>query len=111
MVAFNRLLLGLVLATAFSVPVFAASNEPGTLLILWPDGTAAAFEITDQKTLDTAMTNATPTTSASTTDRADGVVMLMIEGGKAYSVPDKKMDNGKMMSENVSKRPPTGTSN
>jgi hypothetical protein len=37
--------------------------------------------------------------------------MVMIEGGKAYSVPDKKMDNGKMMSENVSKRPPTGTSN
>jgi DUF2905 family protein len=35
---------------------------------------------------------------------ADGVVMVMIEGGKAYSVPDKKMDNGKMMSENVSKR-------
>jgi hypothetical protein len=115
MVALNRLLLGPALAAVFSMPVLAASNEPGTLLIVWPDGTAGTFEVSDAKTLDTAMTGATPMTDGTPTPpastRAGGVVMVLIEGGKAYSIPDRKMDNGKMMSENVSNRSPTGTSN
>lgn len=99
MSALTRILSGFVLAGALSVPTFAATNPPadsmpnGSMLIIWPDGTMARVHIVDSHAVDSAMQQATQATQPT---------MVIVEDGHAYVVPDRKMDNGKMMSDNMS---------
>jgi len=98
--ALTRILSGLALAGALSVPTFAATSPQqgdslpnGSMLIIWPDGTVARVHIIDPSTSDSAMQQATQATQPT---------MVIVENGHAYLVPDRQMSNGKMMSDDMS---------
>jgi hypothetical protein len=98
MTALTRILSGIALAGALSIPTFAATGPSdsmpnGSMLIVWPDGSVARVHIIDSSAVDSAMQQATQTTTPT---------MVIVEGVHAYLVPDRKMDNGKMMSEAMS---------
>jgi hypothetical protein len=99
MTALTRILSGFALAGALSVPTFAATNPPadsmpnGSMLIIWPDGTVARVHVVDSHAVDSAMQQATQTTQPT---------MVIVEDGHAYLIPDRQMDNGKMMSDHMS---------
>jgi alcohol dehydrogenase YqhD (iron-dependent ADH family) len=100
MSALTRILSGLALAGALSVPTFAATGPQqgdslpnGSMLIIWPDGTMAHVHIIDSSTADSAMQQATQATQPT---------MVIVENGHAYLIPDKQMANGKMMSDDMS---------
>jgi hypothetical protein len=90
------ILFGSIIAAAVSAAAFAADTTPGSMLIVWPDGSTATVQIDDAQMMNQAKQDATPVT---------GATIVLIEGGQAYTVPDKKMSNGKMMSENFSTTP------
>jgi hypothetical protein len=100
MSSLTRILSGLALAGALSVPTFAATGPlqgdslpNGSMLIIWPDGTLARVHIIDSGTADSAMQQATQTTHPT---------MVIVESGHAYLVPDRQMADGKMMSDDMS---------
>ena len=97
MSALTRILSGLALVGALSVPTFAATGPQrgdvlpnGSMLIIWPDGTMARVHIIDSSAADSAIQQATQPT------------MVIVENGHAYLVPDRQMANGKMMSDDMS---------
>jgi hypothetical protein len=76
MSALTRILSGLALAGALSVPTFAATGPQqgdslpnGSMLIIWPDGTMAHVHIIDSSTADSAMQQATQATHTETRSR------------------------------------------
>ena len=98
--ALMRIVSGLALAGALSVPTFAATGlqqgdslPNGSMLIIWPDGTLARVHIIDSSAADSAMQQATQATQPT---------MVIVENGHAYLVPDRQMANGKMMSDDMS---------
>jgi alcohol dehydrogenase YqhD (iron-dependent ADH family) len=100
MSALTRILSGLALAGALSVPTLAATSPQqgdslpnGSMLIIWPDGTMARVHIIDSSAADSAMQQATQATQPT---------MVIVENGHAYLVPDRQMANGKMMSDDMS---------
>jgi alcohol dehydrogenase YqhD (iron-dependent ADH family) len=100
MSALTRILSGLALAGALSVPTFAATGPQqgdslpnGSMLIIWPDGTMARVHIIDSSAADSAMQQATQATQPT---------IVIVENGHAYLVPDRQMANGKMMSDDMS---------
>jgi alcohol dehydrogenase YqhD (iron-dependent ADH family) len=99
MTALTRILSGIALAGALSIPAFAATSPQGdampngSMLIIWPDGTMARVHIINSSTANAAMQQATQATTPT---------MVIVEDGHAYLVPDRKMDNGKMMSDAMS---------
>ena len=106
MTALARILSGIALAGALSIPAFAATSPQGdampngSMLIIWPDGTTARVQIIDSSTANAAMQQATQATAPT---------MVIVEDGHAYLVPDRKMDNGKMMSDTMSDTSQRGT--
>jgi hypothetical protein len=102
MMALTRILSGIALAGALSVPTFAANSPQGdsmpngSMLIVWPDGTMARVHIIDQAVEDSAMQRATETSTPT---------MLIVANGHAYLVPDRQLDNGRMMSDAMTPRP------
>lgn len=103
----TRILSGAALACALS-PAIAATgptgdNMPnGSMIIVWPDGTLAHVHILDPSAVDSAMQQATQTTQPT---------MVIVEDGHAYLVPDRQMNNGKMMSDNMSDTSKSGIVN
>jgi alcohol dehydrogenase YqhD (iron-dependent ADH family) len=100
MSALTRILSGLALAGALSVPTLAATSPQqgdslpnGSMLIIWPDGTMARVHIIDSSAADSAMQQATQATQPT---------IVIVENGHAYLIPDRQMTNGKMMSDDMS---------
>jgi biopolymer transport protein ExbD len=63
----------------------------GSMLIIWPDGAMARVQIIDSSTANAAMRK----------PRKPPTIVI-VEDGHAYLVPDRKLDNGKTMSDTMS---------
>ncbi len=101
----TRVLSGVALVGALSVPAFAEQSPPlpnGTMLIIWPDGTMAQVHVLDSNAVDSAMQHASQTTQPT---------MVIVQNGHAYLVPDQQMSDGKMMSDDMSDTSKPGISN
>ena len=87
-----------VLMASFSPLAFAQGESrdstygENVMTFTKPDGSVARATITDAEMAKMMVQGATP--------MATGHVMMM-HGGKMYSMPDHRMPNGKMMSEMV----------
>ena len=78
-------------ALAQGAPPGSPSWE-NTVLMVSPDGSVVQKRVTDRAMMDTMMRGATPMRPGT---------MVMVHGGKMYMIPDKKMSNGRMLSEEV----------
>jgi hypothetical protein len=100
----TRILSGIALAGAFSIPAFADNGPPmpnGSMLIVWPDGSVARVHVLDSSA-DSVMQQAQQTTQPT---------ILIVEHGHAFLVPDRQMNDGKMMSDDMSNAPQSGATN
>jgi hypothetical protein len=86
-----------VMATLAS-PAFAqggaegAMFSEGTVLMVTPSGQIMRRQVTDAAMVNMMTSDATPMTAGT---------MIMMHGGKMYVVHDKKMSDGKMISEKL----------
>jgi hypothetical protein len=78
-------------ALAQGAPPGSPSWE-NTVLIVSPDGPVVQKRVTDRAMMDTMMRGATPMRPGT---------MVMVHNGKMYMIPDRKMSNGRMLSEAV----------
>ncbi len=87
----------LALMGAFAASAFAQSESPplyqdDTLTMTSTSGKVMAMKMTDKAMADMMMKDAMPMNQG---------VMMMMHGGKMYTVQDKKMPDGKMLSEHM----------
>jgi hypothetical protein len=82
----------------FATPVFAQGGAEGTMftndtvLIVTPSGQIMRRQMVDAAMSEMMIKDATPMTAGT---------MIMMHGGKMYMVSDKKMPDGKMISEKM----------
>ncbi len=94
--SFKRFIISLVLIGTVAGPAFAAgeggasSLQNNTLLMTTPSGAIVQKMVMDQAMADMMVKDAMPMTAG---------VIHMMHGGKMYMVTDKKMPDGKMLSE------------
>lgn len=82
------------LVGALAGPAFAENEtrnfSDNQIVITSPDGIMTRMNVADAAMLDMMMKEATPMTSG---------VLVMMHGGRMYTMTDHKMPNGKMMSD------------
>ena len=94
--------LGLIIACAFTVPALAADTEmgmhmdmkEGAMMMMTPDGKIMTMDKPDQMVSDMMMKDGGPMTSN---------MMMMMHDGKMMIMKDRKMPDGKMMSDMMMK--------
>ncbi len=92
---FKQAIASLALMGALASPAFAEGQArsaltENTMLMTTPSGEVVQMNITDPAMKDLMMKDAMPMTDH---------VMMMMHGGKMYMVHDKKMPDGKMLSD------------
>lgn len=94
----KTLALALLAASALTGPALAQTMgdasmmKEGTMMVVMPDGRMSTMASSDKMMSDTMMKDGKVMTSAH---------MVMMSGGKVYMAEDKKMSDGKMMSEHM----------
>lgn len=94
----KALALALLATSPLSVPALAQTMgdgtmmKEGTMMVVMPDGRMSTMQSSDKKMSDAMMKDG----KAMTTTH-----MMMMSGGKVYMAEDKKMSDGKMMSEGM----------
>jgi hypothetical protein len=90
----------LTLVAAFAISAFAQPGGRGgplsvedTLRLYTPDGKVTETKLTDDRIKKMLANGAMPVTQ--------GGMIMMIHGGKMYMVQDKKMPDGKMLSDKM----------
>ena len=68
------------------------SSWQDTVIMIAPNGSVVQRTITDRSMMNMMMQGATPLRPGT---------MVMVHNGKMYMIPDKKMSNGRMLSEEV----------
>jgi hypothetical protein len=94
---FKQAVVGLAMLGALAAPAIAAEGgeghwqlTDGMVITTLPNGAVVQKKVTDATTAATLMKEATPLAAG---------VMIMMHDGKVYMITDKKMPNGKMLSE------------
>ena len=91
---FKHLVASVALMGALAGPACAQGESAGitndTATFISPSGAVFNKKITDTAMQNRMMEHAMPMTAG---------VMMMMHGGKMYHVPDKKMPDGKMLSD------------
>ena len=77
-------------AFAQGIPQVLTDLKEGTVLMVSPTGKVTIMQPNNKEAADMMMKEATKMTTG---------MMIMMHGGQMYSVHDKKMPNGKMMSD------------
>jgi hypothetical protein len=78
-------------ALAQGAPPGSPSWE-NTVLMVSPEGSVVQKRVTDRAMMDTMMRGATPMRPGT---------MVMVHNGKMYMISDRKMSNGRMLSEEI----------
>jgi len=93
----KSLALAFFAASALTVPALAQTMgesmmKDGTMTVMMPDGRMSTMQSSDKMMSDAMMKDGKPMTTTH---------MMMMSGGKVYMAEDKKMSDGKMMSEHM----------
>ncbi len=91
----KKLALAFAATCALSTSALAADEmmmKDGSAMVVMPDGKMSTMSSPDKATMDTMMKEGKPMT---------GAMMMMMSGGKMHMMEDKKMTDGKMMSEHM----------
>ena len=86
------------LAAIGSGAAWAQGGPPGspswedTVIMASPSGSVTQRKITDKAMMDMVMRGATPLRPGT---------MVMVHGGKMYTIPDRRMSNGRMLAEEI----------
>ncbi len=93
----KSLALAFFAASALTVPALAQTMgesmmKDGTMMVMMPDGRMSTMQSSDKMMSDAMMKDGKPMTTTH---------MMMMSGGKVYMAEDKKMSDGKMMSEHM----------
>jgi hypothetical protein len=98
MKVWTKTIASLALIGTFALPAFAQGGAEGTMftndtvLMVTPSGQIMRRQMTDAAMSEMMIKEATPMTAGT---------MIMMHGGKMYMLPDKKMSDGKMISEKM----------
>ena len=91
----KQTIASLVVLGAFAGGALAADGRDvreNTIVLTNPNGRMVEMQMTDKAMQEMMLKDAMPMTAG---------VMMMMHGGKMYMVSDRKMPNGKMLSEMV----------
>jgi hypothetical protein len=82
--------------SAFAMPANAAETmKNGEMMMVTPDGKMTTMQMNDKNTMEMMRKEGKPMMNG---------MMIMMEGGKMYMMEDKKMSDGKMMSDMMMKK-------
>ncbi len=95
----RTILLGAFVTASVVVPAFAQMEGPKmkekTVTMVMTDGRMVTVPMTDSTMTEAFMKSGKPISSTS---------MMMMSGGKVYTMDDQKMPDGTMMSEHLMKK-------
>ena len=97
MKSFKTILLAGALTSAMSLASSAAETmKNGTVMMMMPNGQTSSMDMTDP-----TMMHEMSTMMMKHGKKVSQTMIMMMMGGEMYMMPDMKMSNGKMMSDNM----------